>query len=88
MQEGDVCNPYILRLLWCSLYQEMNHADLKKRPALCASRLFSWTVRTGLEEMQLKIETDESGRRRGSREQVPAAVSGVPEPLAVSAFKI
>lgn len=49
---------------------------------------FSWTVRTGLVEMQLKIERDESGTRRGSGEQVPATVSGVLEPLAVSDFKI
>ncbi len=49
---------------------------------------FSWTVSTGLEEMQLKIERDESDKGRGSREQVPATVSGALQPLAVSAFKI
>lgn len=49
---------------------------------------FSWTASTGLEETQLKIERDESDKRRGSREQVPATVSGVLEPLAVSAFEV
>lgn len=36
--------------------------------------------------MQLKIKRDESDKERGSR--VPATVSGVLKPLAVSAFKI
>lgn len=47
---------------------EMNHADLKMILFLCLC--------TGLEEMELKIERDESDKRRESIEQVPAAVSG------------
>lgn len=45
-------------------------------------------MRTGLEEMQLKIERDESDRRRGSREPAPATVSGVLKHLAAPALKI
>lgn len=44
---------------------EVNHADLKMVPFLVPED-FSWTASTGLEEMQLKIERDESDRRRGS----------------------
>lgn len=65
----------------------MNHADLKMALFLVPVD-FSWTVSTGLEEMQLKIERDESDKGRGSREQVPATVSGVLQPLAVSPFEI
>lgn len=39
----------------------MNHTDLKMV-------LFSWTVSTGLQDMQLKIERDDSDKSRGSRE--------------------
>lgn len=50
---------------------------------------FSWTVSTGLQDMQLKIERDESDKRRGNREQMPASVSGVQKknPSAFSAFQ-
>lgn len=61
---------------------EMNHIDLKKDPFLAAVD-FSWTVSTGLEDMQFKIERHESGKMRGSREQVPATVSGELQPLKI-----
>lgn len=55
---------------------EMNHADLKIVLFSC-QQTCSWTASEGLEEMQLKIEIDESDMRGGSREQVPAFASGV-----------
>lgn len=91
MQHDDVCNLYLhladytFRLLWCSL-NAGNESCRSKNDLLLVPVHFPWTASTGLEEMRLKIERDESDMRRGSR--VPVSVPGVLKPPAGSAIKI